>query len=298
MNTIITEIPDAQDELVSWLEPIIVSGDLRRLVSELSVVSTPGKAADLNALLGGKLDEALQNGLGEVPEADLKSLFRHPTSLMQLQKQILDQGGDYWLKLIDANNEFENESAVRQRLAEIIERQPKHERENAVVTKPAATSASTRPRFMAIAAGVLLALTAGFFAYTNWPGISQTPVAWGWVADDQAELADLSETEYLNKLARGAEAWFNQRPTKAAAVQQRLIEFKRGCQTMIAAKHSPLQKESSDWLVARLKTCLNEIERELGKLEPAGADPIKVRTVTDEIVRGVADDLRDRASQA
>ncbi len=304
MKSLLIEIPDAKQELVDWLEPILVSGDLRQLVSELAVVSTHGKPSDLNVLMGGKLDLALQRGLVEVAEADLQRLLRHPYSLMELQQEILERGARHWLDLVETSNLIADEGALREGLARQIE-QSELERasRNQVVTSTGSSmkrevgipNAASSLRLFSMAAVLLLAVTAGFFVFANWPAPNTGTVAWGWASAD--DLSDLTPAEYLNKLARGADAWFNQRPVQRDDVRQRLLEFKAGCEKLIVADHAVLEADTKQWLVATLQRCLDDVNAQLTRLDSNDATAVKIRTDIDQVIRDVAAGLRNRASE-
>ncbi|HMO13633.1 MAG TPA: hypothetical protein PKD64_04285 [Pirellulaceae bacterium] len=318
MKSLITEIPETKEELIQWLEPILVSGELRQLVSELAVLSTHGKPSDLNSLLGGKLDLALEHGLGQVAEADLRRLLRHPFSLVELQQAILEKGDQHWLQLVEMTNAAGNESELRARLAQQIaleKPESKSESENlASLASAAANGQSWRSKvrdrnkpetrlaagsnnrlwLMTMAAGLLLALTVGFFVIVNSNTASNAPVAWGWSADE--DLDHLTPTEYLNKLARGADAWFNKRPTRNSELRQRLIEFRTGCQKLIDSEHAVLDQASKDRLLNRLMACLRDVDLQLARLD--GADPTftQILADVDQIIRDVKEDLQDYAA--
>jgi hypothetical protein len=127
-----------------------------------------------------------------------------------------------------------------------------------------------------------------------WP----TPPKPGWGWDRPGALAvDLNAPEYLNHLADGANEWFKKRPETRQDLEQRLREFRRGCDTLIAAPHPQLSDADRDWLVERCRVWSGKLDQHVADLQ-TGTELTRVRDAADETIRKLIQALRDRTSVA
>jgi hypothetical protein len=127
----------------------------------------------------------------------------------------------------------------------------------------------------------------------RWPGRDQdgngpggagvaSASGWGWNGPD-ALPQDLSRDAYLNRLADGAQAWFNKRPADRADLNQRITEFRQGCAVLIQSPRKPLPADDRAWLVGKCRAW----EAKLGTLSAAlesGEEVDKVRGEADETI--------------
>lgn len=295
MKPIISEIPDDHEQLAQWLEPILVGPDLRSLVSELSAIHPDSPInSNMKSILGSNLESVLQKGLHSLDATSISRLINEPISLLELQERVLTHGGTYWREIVQRQ---ESLHATIERTRTAIK---EHVDKPRVATRRPAgrtDSSSRRTMLLSIAAGILLTATVGY-ALMVWSSSNTTAVAsWGWLADD-AMPSELTPSEYLNKLSRGAEAWFVKRPRDQAGIENRINEFKQGCEKLIAAEHSNLSADQQSWLKQRLQTCLNDVEQQLAKFDSSDVQPLKIRSSVDNIIRDVIQDLKDQAELA
>ncbi len=98
MKLLSLEIPDEPALLPEWLEEHLMGIDLRQLVAELGVLGGPAVSppAALEEVLGDKAPEVSQLGLRSLERGQLRRLMRQPELLLDLQRMVLDEGGEYW----------------------------------------------------------------------------------------------------------------------------------------------------------------------------------------------------------
>ena len=98
MNLYLFDIPDDPGLLPKWLEGHLMGLHLRQLVAELSVLGK--RESNFKAALGDVLSaergKVLQAGLGSLGPVQLRQLIGQPELLLDLQRLVLDEGGDYW----------------------------------------------------------------------------------------------------------------------------------------------------------------------------------------------------------
>lgn len=92
------DIPDDPALLPRWLEQHLMGLDLARLVTELGVLggARDEPSASLAEVLGEQRHGVLHTGLGALAQTQLRRLIRQPQLLLELQRLVLDEGGDYW----------------------------------------------------------------------------------------------------------------------------------------------------------------------------------------------------------
>jgi hypothetical protein len=140
--------------------------------------------------------------------------------------------------------------------------------------------------------------------FYRWPGRNQNgngprvegvalASGWGWSRPD-ALPQNLSRDAYLNRLADGAQAWFNKRPADRVDLIQRITEFRQGCAVLIQSPHKPFPADDRVWLVGKCRAW----EDKLGTLSAAvesGEEVDKVRGEADETINKLIAALRQRA---
>jgi hypothetical protein len=135
------------------------------------------------------------------------------------------------------------------------------------------------------------------FGWQAWqrPLPQEAPVAgWGW--DRPGALAShLPADEYLLHLANAAQDWFKRRPETAEGLRIRIEEFRHGCDTLIAAPHTPLAAADRAWLVERCTAWRGKLDEHLAALA-AGSPVPEVRDAADATVNKLMTALRDRAA--
>ena len=92
------ERPETTPELIQWLEHHLVGDTLGELVAELLAVADRKQTDPPLEKLIGNLDQVLKQGLKSFTADQLRSLFRHPKHLLELQERIFIEGGSYWEK--------------------------------------------------------------------------------------------------------------------------------------------------------------------------------------------------------
>lgn len=296
MKPVCLDIPDDTTQLAAWLERHLVGMHLADLAAELTAVhgQTPGPALD--QILGPRGDSILTQGLSVLQPMALRSLLRHPDRLLELQERILVEGGAYWDRLADRDEELAD---LDRRVATRV----------LVNVGNGAVSPSSRQRpswtapwvvSLATAAAVLLAV------FVARPFLSRTPVVdhtgtavattWGW-SSPFAGPAPANASEYLVRRADQAQEWFNKRPEDRLGVATRINEFRQGCSTLIVSEHPLLAAADQKWLVEKCRAWAEKFDEQLRALE-SGTDPMKVRDSMDTVTNKLIDALKNQAKVA
>jgi hypothetical protein len=292
MRLIATEIPDDPADLPGWLERQLVGLDLARLVAELEAVhgAAASSGPTLDQVLGGRRAGVLAHGLTDLPADRLPLLLRQPRLLLDLQEQILIEGGSYWDRLGPRDTEhLRLIERGRKRLAQFVSAEPvlPFRRRRATYLNPWLLALAT-------AASVLVGVV-GFEWVVSRPDAG-TAAGWGWSRPGALPQGG-TPAAYLNRLADAAEDWFQKRPADAAGVARRIGEFRRGCTTLVHAEHRPLAPADRAWLVGKCQAWAAQLDAHLASLE-RGEDPVKVRSEADETVHKLIAALRERAASA
>jgi hypothetical protein len=321
MKLIALEIPDDAADLAGWLEGHLVGLDLSTLVAELETIGRLGEGPaapplSLETILGKEREAVIAHGLASLSQDRLRLLLRHPRHLLDLQEVILSSGRPYWHRRAESALKqavgSEQRAAIERGWdwlrADVIEDRadsvPVH---SLLVSRPAQYKLRSRWRSrslasLAAAAAVVLAVLTVY----QWPGRDQkgnrpggggmvSASGWGWSRPD-ALPQDLPRDAYLNRLADGAQAWFNKRPDSRAALAQRITEFRQGCSVLIQSPHKPLTAGDRTWLVEKCGTWADKLGAHLAALE-AGQGAVKVRDEADETINKLIAALRERASR-
>ena len=297
MRLIALEIPEEPAELAGWLERHLVGPDLAGLVAELEAVHGRGEDPAIEDSLRRYFADALAQGLAGMPRSVLAGLMCRPQLLLELQEQILIQGGPRWNRFAREGNPGAVDRGHHRLFAALTPQTVAVAQLNPVVPEIIPIKARLRePRrgwrpLLAVAASMLLAVV-GFEGgrRTAPPG-----VGWGWakagaLADDQPRAA------YLAGLADSAAEWFRQMPADPPALAKRIVEFRQGCSALILADHRPLPVEDQAWLVGKCREWAAKLDVHLAELE-SGKDLAATRAEVDEVVRKLVRALRNRARE-
>ena len=289
MKLHVFDIPDNPALLPTWLEGQLMGLDLHQLVTELSVFHGPAEepALSLYDVLGGQQLAVLQTGLRALSRLQLRQLLRQPQLLLDMQRLVLDEGGDYWVTLPASEEVARLSQETWRQVQEVLQAQPvvRRHRPWPMLWAGLATAAAV----------ILLAL----FAYDHWwrsvPAAPTGIFAWStpqtWPKEGRAA--------YLTFLADQAETfWFAERPTTHAALAQRLGELRAGCSVLIVQEHAVLDKEDQAWLKGKCQAWALKLDAERQLLETRGdAAVADVRGHVDDIVRNLAKALRARGRE-
>lgn len=292
MIPISLHIPETPRELIAWLESHLVGMQLGDLVAELQAVhGEPQDKLTLADVCSGRLPQVLQFGLGRLDMDQIRSLFRHPHLLLELQDEILLSGGEHWLQK-PVPREDQVALASQWKLLN-----------NELAGQPSAPTVAAQPQvtrrgwlgrsIVAAAVSAAAAVTATVMLKDQWlPGPAPAP-GWGW--DKPGALAsNLPPREYLNHIADAAEDWFKKRPDNRPDLARRITQFRQGCSTLMLAEHPNLAAADRDWLRERCRAWATKLDGHLAAAE-AGEDILTVRAAADETVNKLIKAIRDRA---
>lgn len=282
-------VPDDPARLAGWLEEHLVGPDLGALVAELTAVHQPaGATPSLADVLGAATVQ--ERGLAALPADRLRKLLTHPRLLLELQELLLTSESAYW----------ENALAQAAPLEDLVQRGRQR-------CRPAAAPGTLtlpepeRPRqswyrqswfaSLVTAAAVLLAV-AGYQHFAVQPAAVQT--AWGWNKPG-ALREDGPASAYLDRLAAGADEWFDKTPENPTDLARRLGELRTGCAQLIVARHQPLSAADRLWLVDSCRRWAAQFDKQMAGLE-SGQSVQEVRAQTDATVSSMTKALRQRAA--
>ncbi|QDT71724.1 hypothetical protein [Lacipirellula limnantheis] len=288
MNLPALEIPEDDALLAPWLERQLVGMDLGDLATQLALWqedAAPPDGSSLDVAIGDRLATVLEAGLCGLSVDDLRGLLARPGLLLELQARIFGEGGDYWRGVAISS---EHRAAVQRVESAVSERL----RERPTLPPVAEPVGNLRARWRvlpAIAAVLLLALG----AWALRPGPVPAP---GWGFDRPGLLTQqIPADQYLTMLSQAANQWFNKKPDSADSLRARLIQFRDGCDTLLAAPHAQLAAADKEWLLKRCRAWRDGIEIRLAELDAGEFDIAEVRRRADELVEKAVDALHQRA---
>ncbi len=295
MTLVAFTLPDDPTALPAWLERRLLAPDLGRFVSELSAAHPDDGTQSAEKLLGDWYPHVLEDGFAQVPVKRLRKLLRRPSCLLDLQEAILIEGSPHWDAVADAEEGFADAQergkfALEKLLVKprVVERRP---------TPPKRGRTYKTWAMAATALAACLLVTVGVLVWPSeeTPRGKFEPVAWGWGRPGGLAADATDRAAYLKGLAKSADEWFEQRPTAAAAVGQRIAELRAGCSKLILSNYGPLPPDEKAWLIEKCKEWSRAMDAHLAAAE-AGGDPVAVRGDVDATVRGISQTLRARAA--
>lgn len=270
----IADMPTDPADWPSWLERELVGLDLGPLVAELSLVQNPeGKAnsdsVSLESLLGDDLERVLRQGLASLPPAKLAALLKRPTMLLVLQERIVVDGGAHWRSVPRTDRHREAAQKGWQRLQAAIDEtmvEPKPK------PKPPPQGLIARSWMLWGSAAALLLAVVGWWY--------QTPRGIGF---DRPGLmtARVDAAEHLKQLAEAAADYTMESRLDRQRLRQRITAFRKGCDTLLAAKHEQLVTNDADWLRERCRAWAEKLDGHLADLD-AGKPLEDIRAAAEE----------------
>ena len=306
------DLPDDPAQAAKWLERHLVGLDLAELVAELAAVhaeTSDNPRATITAILGRDQTRVLNEGLGVLPVEILRRLVRYPRSLLDLQEQVVTQGGPYWEQVQPhpSDMELRLERTRRQLRSQLGIDESKASRADGNATAKMSVRRAGAPWWLVggLAASFLLAI-GGWIATLPSPrspdldptAKSTTSPGWGWMRSDVfADNANLSREAYLSLLADSADEWFRVRPETPSSLAKRLGEFRQGCSMLLLSPHVPLGPADRTWLDGKCREWSAKIEALVTRVKN-GEDVLELREETDQVVMKLSRALRDRRSSS
>ena len=286
MSFTILDIPESHADLVAWLEEQLLGLDLADVVAGIEVFGGDDEDAG-DVLAKDRLATVLEQGLGALDEAVVRSLLKRPRTLLSLQESVLVDGGDYWR----GHGESADMRQATDRVWESVRSSTTQPGARPSHTGGGATERrSPWTRVLSIAVAVMI----GLFGWWQFQQSQPTPSGWGW--EKPGALAqDLSAEDYLQQLADGAGDWFKKRPEDEPGLRKRLRQFRNGCDTLLKAPHTPLAAADREWLNERCRAWRDKIDGHIAALD-AGTPPLEVRETTDETINKLVAALKGRAA--
>lgn len=274
-------LPENHADQVRWLENAMLGPDFGRVIAELSAVFGNESLEVADA----ELHSIRTQGLSNLEPERFQHLLKSPTTLVKIQRDVIEFGGDYWNSVLPLDSQ-----------SGIIER--------ARPTASPVVGTNVRPRQSWVSNGICAAvgalvtaaaLTIMFFGNSdqlrqplvlaeNSTAAAETKIessSWGFekfANSDMVDAQDVDRDEYFENIASAAEAWSNKRPATQAALAKRLGEFRMGCSAILLADH-PLPAEDKQWLKDRCQQWAAAIDNHLAELEGG----MSVQDVTERV---------------
>jgi hypothetical protein len=289
MNLLLADIPDSHTQLVPWLEQQLIGMNLHQLVGELRLLAGTESAYLLlhDMLSDEQLAAIQQSGLSVLSESELRTLFRSPETLLELQEIILTQDSGYWTQL--------EISEAQQQLVDQSWKQIERQLFGKTETMPQVISqqkSATRTNFVT----TLVTLTAVLFLGLSiifWNQPTQTS---GWGFSRSGVLtANLSAKEYLHSLSQAANDWFSKQPETPADLNKRLQQFRTGCEELLKSPHTQLAEADRAWLKERCQAWISKIDGHLADLAQDKKPFAEVKTQSNETIQKLIDALKARS---
>jgi hypothetical protein len=228
----------------------------------------------------------------------VRAFLQHPRLLLDLQETVLIEGVPYWQRLAREAPESARLDANGWRRLDRFLRVG-----NSASPRVQALSRWRSWHWLAIlpTAGSLLVAVAVLQRQLEPTSPLQQPEAptnlagnWGWLRRG-AFPQELSRADYLERLGREAEEWFNKRPDEPATLARRIAEFRQGCTALILGDHRPLSPQDRRWLVQTCRKWASDLDEDLAEVESL-VNPLLIRDKVDDTTRQIARELRNRAA--
>lgn len=281
------DLPEETQALREWLVTQLTSADLSSVVAQLAAVhADQDQDLKLEAICGEQWQSILQNGLSELTQAQLQQLLTHPYLLLELQEQLLLEGGKFWQKkFLNPKNDSE---ITKNKLA--LQEQLNPEPPSSETVQQTVDYQRTSFRKIAALGLVSAALICVAVFLNQQPA---APIGWGWNRPG-ALTADVPADQYLNQLADSANEWFKKPTETKAALITRLTQFRKGCETLINAPHPQLAPEDRVWLIERCQVWAGKLDAQIVTLEK-GTNLKTADDAADALINKLVKALRTRA---
>ena len=289
MNLKSLQIPDDMAETGAWLDNLLLSPELVNTIIELELLAGDRLTTiqTLDSVLASDQQKILNSGLDAASESTVRGFLRQPSLLLELQEQVMINGGEFWQKKADAKFGSGKSDSVtnRGRTSEGFVQGRAH---TAAVNQTTPTSVAaegnwSRKRMIgviaAMAAAVLVMVS---FSQFGGSGSSVAKGGWGFAKSGLLD-SDISEALMLEQLANASAAWHNKTPSTPAELANRLREFDQGCQALLSSRLTQLSPLNRDAVHAACEDCRESIARQLAALSNGG-DITQIQSDSDAAI--------------
>lgn len=295
MRIHVLEIPDDHSERIDWLQSQLVGHQFGELLEQLFLtkisLNRHVSSVPLSEILSdSELESVLKSGLQRCSSGTIRQLLANPAALSQLQELIFVHGNDFWMNKIKPSPHEESVLEMKGMDSTVFS-VPK-----TVTQLGKKTKGFHRQWQSLITLATLVLLAVGLTIYLTVPGFNnQRANAWGWLAEKR-ESETLTSAQYFLAIADQGQEWFDARPIDSEGFKQRLGQLIQGCEKLIVASHSPLNKSQSDWLVERCETWKAKFEETLAQVSQHPEDWRTELSNVDSVVAGLVTSLREQSA--
>ncbi len=265
MTILITTIPDDPKEWAGWLEQHLVGLRLRDLAEELVLLPNSAERPLQEILNKEDIVAVREVGLSSLAGHQMLMLLAAPKSLLDLQEDVLLNGGEYWTSitpLADMNAAIER---VRGRQnAELVDGSGRGKRQaGSLPHSGAGFQPAIKRRSLFVLATAAAVLLIGVTLWRMQPAGSGTMLGKsGLLANDVT-----SSAEYLNRIADAGNEWFDQDPRDSTQLIALLQNVSNDCQLLIDADHKALMPDERDWFVTKCQNWKKQFDATLASLQ-------------------------------
>lgn len=289
MTILITTIPDDPKEWAGWLEQHLVGLRLRDLIDELRLLPDSTLTPLKSLLNEAHLSDVRMRGLTALTVNQIRALLASPESLLELQEDVLVNGGEYWRSLPPDHDVQQSIERVRSKL----KRQASQE-DRATLALEHPTAAWSRSKFLVGLVSTAAILLIGVVAWRMQPGGSGSILGQpGLLVNNVA-----SSAEYLNRIADAGNEWFEIQPKDAAQLIVLLQNVSNDCQILIDAEHPALTPRERKWFVAKCQNWKSEFDTTLASLQSGSLNFEAARAESDRIMMKLIKAVRQGAPAA
>jgi hypothetical protein len=283
MTILITTLPDDPKEWAGWLEQHLVGIRLRDLIDELRLLPD-STSTRLKSLLNDQhLSEVRKHGLSALTVNQIQALLGSPESLLELQEDVLFNGGDYWTSRPPVEDVMPSIERVRRQLKqasspdELSVRQIEHKSTHRSRTRSIIG-------LMSAAAILLIGVIAWRFQ----------PAGSGSILGRPEILANnvSSSSQYLNRIADAGSEWFDLRPADTTQLITLLEQVSGDCQILIDAEHLPLTPAEREWFVAKCQSWKSDFDSTLASLRSGDLPLEAAQSAADQTMLKLVNALR------
>jgi len=289
MSITLTTIPEQAADWPKWLDQQLMELRLSDLVDELNLINPPDNRSAVSldqVITDSQREQVLQSGTAALSLEQFRVLLGHPETLLDLQEQVLEFGGDYWNQFPPSTEVQHLSTAVFDKLnlppneAQPLESSPS-------VAAPVDSNPSTRRSrltwIVATIAAALLAVT----VYQLQPGPANG-------LGNPALLTANAESaqEWFDAVAEAGQEWSTQDLQNSSELLTAIQETSEACGQLIANPNPVLNPAERAWFVQKCQNWKTKLDDTYAALSSGDLSYADAKTQADGIMTKLVDVLK------